>query len=371
MGKHGELFPMASLRKLSRSPFWYIRYRDVETAVWKDECLKLRHDSEKDTRAARREVMKRSAEEGLVGPTQGEEFSKWVPAYIAAHYTNARSLKRYQHVWERLDEWLRARRIRHPRELKYQHAGEYMADREADGVAHNTARMEVKFLSFLMSEAIRREFAERNSISLARITISAPKEKKELSDADILAARTAFQAEAPWMGRVFEILLHLGCRFAESSIPWERIDFKAGTIQIEDSKRKEGDPKKLFLAPLGAQLAAYLKPLAKKGERTVPPLTGEMNFRFNYRLKQACGATSHSCRVSFISRCHRAGLSETEAMRLVNHSTRMVHRIYSRMSIEDAKRSMLRVPSPPPPLPKTPAPTAGKSSARKKGTRAS
>lgn len=384
MGKHGEEWfmqwrcyttadfsIMASLRKLSRSPYWYVRYRDVETARWKDECLKLRHDSEKDTRAARREVIKRSSEEGMMGPVRGEDFAAWVPGYISAHYTNARSAKRYSHVWERLDEWLRGKRIRHPRELKYQHAGEYMAEREAAGAAHNTARMEVKFLSFVMREAIRREFADRNSIALARITLAAPKEKKELSDTDIQAAREAFKGEAAWMGRVFEILLHLGCRFAEASIPWERVDFKAGTIQIEDSKRREGDPKKLFLAPMGEQLAAYLKPLAKKRERTVPPLTGEMNFRFNYRLKQACGATSHSCRVSFISRCHRAGLSETEAMRLVNHSTRMVHRIYSRMSIDDARRAMLRVPAPPPPLQENTAPSAASSSARKKGTRSS
>ena len=362
---------MASLRKLARSPYWYIRYRDVETAVWKDECLKLRHDDAKETRSARREMIKRSSDEGLVGPVHGEEFSAWVPAYISSHYTNARSSKRYTHVWERLDEWLRENRIRHPRELKYQHAGEYLAHREAEGAAHNTARMEVKFLSFVMSEAIRREFADRNTIALKRIEIAAPREKKELSDDDIAGARAAFAKEAPWMGRVFEILIHLGCRFAEASIPWESVDFEAGTIQIADSKRKVGDPKKLFLAPLGDQLAAYLKPLAKPGERTVPPLSGEMNFRFNYRMKAACGATSHSCRVSFISRCHRAGLRETEAMRLVNHSTRMVHRIYSRMSIDDAKNSMRRVPAPPPPLPESPAPSGASSCDRKTGTQSS
>jgi hypothetical protein len=316
-------------------------------------------------------MIKRTSAEGMIGPTHGEEFSAWVPGYIASHYSNERSRKRYSHVWERLDEWLRRNKIRHPRELKYQHAGEYLEQREAGGAAHNTARMEVKFLSFLMAEAIRREFADRNAIALARISIDAPKEKKDLSDEDIEAARATFRDEAAWMGRVFEILLHLGCRFAEASIPWERVDFEAGTILIEDSKRQEGDPKKLFLAPLGQQLADYLRPLQKKGSRTVPPLTGEMNFRFNYRLKLACGATSHSCRVSFISRCHRAGLSETEAMRLVNHSTRAVHRIYSRMSIEDARKSLQRVPEPPPPLPENPEPNEGSSSDQKTDTRAS
>lgn len=368
MGKRGEVLGMASLRKLARSPFWYIRYRDVETGRWRDECLKLRCDDEKQTRAARREAIRRSSEEGMIAPTRGEEFAVWVPAYIAGHYTNPHSKKRYEHAWERLDEWLRARKIRHPRELKYQHSGEYMADRQSEGASHNTSRMEVKFLSFLMSEAIRREYADRNAISLTRITMAPPKEKKDLTDADIQAARAAFKDQAPWMGRVFEILIHIGCRFAEASIPWERVDFEASTILIEDSKRKPGDPKKMFLAPMSGQLGAYLKPLAKPGESTVPTLTGEMNFRFNYHLKKACGATSHSCRVSFISRCHRAGLSETEAMRLVNHSTRMVHRLYSRMSIEDARRSMLRVSAPPPPPPENPAPSEESSSDQKTDT---
>jgi len=348
---------MASLRKLARSPYWYVRFRDVETGRWKDECLKLRHDNDKDTRAARREVMKRTSDEALVGPTKGEEFSAWVPAYIRSHYRNERSRLRYEHVWERLDEWLRTKRVRHPMEVKYEHASEYMAWRKENGGKHNTARLEVKFLSFLIREAIRREYAVRNVIGLARIELTPAKEKKDFSDEDISAARAAFARNAGWMGVTFEILIHLGCRFAESSIPWERVDFDRKTIMIEDSKRQPEDPRKLFMVPMSDQLSAYLLPMREIGGRTVPPLTGEMNYRFNRVLKKACGATSHSCRVAFISRCHRAGLSESEAMRLVNHSTRMVHRIYSRMSIEDARRSMLRVPEPPPPLPKTPEPT--------------
>jgi hypothetical protein len=81
----------------------------------------------------------------------------------------------------------------------------------------------------------------------------------------------------------------------------------------------------------------------------VPRLTGEMNQRFNAVLKRAVGTTSHSLRVSFISRRHRAGLTEQQAMRLVNHSSRLVHRIYSRLNVDDAREAMQRVPLPPPP----------------------
>ena len=102
----------------------------------------------------------------------------------------------------------------------------------------------------------------------------------------------------------------------------------------------------------------------------MPRLTGEMNQRFNAVLKGAVGTTSHSLRVSFISRCHRAGLTEQQAMRLVNHSSRLVHRIYSRLNVEDARQAMQKVPLPPPPPveKRNPLPSARSSSVRKKGT---
>jgi hypothetical protein len=72
--------------------------------------------------------------------------------------------------------------------------------------------------------------------------------------------------------------------------------------------------------------------------------------------------------VSFISRCHRAGLTEQQAMRLVNHSSRLVHRIYSRLNVEDARLAMQKVPLPPsPPVEKrNPSPSARSSCVRKR-----
>ena len=85
-------------------------------------------------------------------------------------------------------------------------------------------------------------------------------------------------------------------------------------------------------------------------------------------MTETVGATSHSCRVTFISRCHRAGLSESEAMNLVNHSTRMIHRIYSRLNVEDARNALGRVPLLPPRPRGIRAPSAKSSSGRKKGS---
>ena len=125
-----------------------------------------------------------------------------------------------------------------------------------------------------------------------------------------------------------------------------RVDFDKKLIWIEDSKRDEGDPRKIYAVPMPDSLINYLLTL-KGQERTTQVLTREMNRTFTIVLKASTGATSHSLRVSFISRCHRAGLSEAQAMRLVNHSTRMVHRIYSRLSVDDARAAMAQVAPPP------------------------
>jgi hypothetical protein len=229
--------------------------------------------------------------------------------------------------------------------------------------------MEVKFLSFLMSEAIRRGHAETNGIALARIPLAIAKEKREITEKEITLARVELAKEPEWMATAFELQLHLGCRFSETRIPQERIDLRKMTIQVCDSKRQEGDPRKWFTTPINSQLLTFLKTITWYDGFTIPTIERTMNRDYNRAIgRAALGITSHCLRVSFISRCHRAGLSEHEAMRLVNHSTRMVHRLYSKLNVEDARSAMLKVPLPPPRKPEKRVPSAASSSSRKKGT---
>ncbi len=363
---------MAYLIQKKRSPFWYLRTRNLETGRWTEQCLKLRIDDPKDSAKALKEAAKSTTGEVVARPRRGENFSEWVPDFIASHYVKALTRERSLYFWRTIHVFLHENGLRHPREVKYEHAAAYMAWRKGDlgnNASHNTARNEVKFLAFLLNEAIRREFAERNPIALARIELALPKAKREIDDSEIVAARAEFAKEEAWMTTAFEILINLGCRFTEARIARSRINFENLTIQITDSKRDDLDPRKYFTAPISSQLAKFLKTVPFYDGFTLPPITKQMNRCFNRALNRAVGGvTSHCCRVSFISRCHRAGLSEHEAMRLVNHSTRMVHRLYSKLNVEDARSSMERVPLPPPLKPKKRAPSGGSSSSRKKGT---
>ena len=372
----GHYFFMAYLRKRKRSPFWYMRFRDLDSGLWREECTKLRHDDQKQSAQAHREMTKRTTAEGRVGPVEkGEDFSAWVPGYIEQHYSNPRTKLRSTYFWIQVGGWIAGKGLRHPRQLKYEHAALYMTERIAAGGSHNTAREEVKFLGFLMNEAIRREYAERNAIGLARIGKSPPKEKKELTDADIQETRRAFAKKrgirGSWMATTFELMIHLGCRFSETRIRRERIDWERQTIQMEDSKRNPDDPRKWFTSPMSEALGKFLKTITWHDGFTIPEFKGPrdrtMMRDFNAVMKETVGATSHSCRVTFISRCHRAGLSESEAMNLVNHSTRMIHRIYSRLNVEDARNALGRVPLLPPMPPGIHAPSEALSSGHKRG----
>jgi site-specific recombinase XerD len=353
---------MAYLTKRDRSPFWHLRYRNLETGVWVRENLKLRIDDAKETAAALKQAAKKSKEEAMVSPNRGDDFGEWVPAYIESHYLKIKTRQRAHHFWSNLQSWLLSQKIRHPRELEHEHAHQYMTWRKKAGASHNTARAEVKFLSFIMKEAIRKRIAERNVLGGEIIAKKPPKEKAELDDNDIHEARLKFLGSRPeekWCRVCFEILINLGCRFNEARIAKENINFKNLTILLVDSKRDENDPRKVFTVPMSQHLATFLQGIEWHDGFTLPEIVGgpdefrnnHANRKFNRILKRACGATSHSCRVTFITRCHRAGLSQAEAMRLVNHSTDLVHRIYSKLNVEDARRALLKVPALPPPLP--------------------
>ena len=340
---------MAYITRSKKSIYWDLRFRDLETGRWRSRSTRCRADDPKQTRAAQRMAEDASALEGKVGPDADGEFAAWALDYIRRHYDRAASQKRYEAAWMRILEWARLRGIRHPGHVRYEHASDFMDWRVKGGASHNTARLELKFLSFVLQEAMRRDLIQKNPIALAKVPRVPAKLKQDLDSADFQKARAAFSERntSPWMLTVFEICAHLGCRFREAELGRDDVDFETGVIWLTDSKRKAGDPRKRFSVPIPPSLDKHLRGVFLTRERTAPDLSwGEHNTRFNVTLKAATGATSHSLRVAFVTRCHRAGLNESQAMRLVNHSTRLVHAVYSRLSVNDAREAAARVMPP-------------------------
>jgi hypothetical protein len=349
LGTIGNKGGVASLRRNPRSPFWNLRYRDLDTGKWREKSTGLT-----DTRKAQRLAEKTSIEERRLSTVPNSPaFLVWVPGYLATHWrSQGDSRRRYGVAWQAIRTFLKAEGIIYPRQIKYAHGEAYIRWRKANPVhgrkvRHNTALLELKFLSQLVNEAIRLEFCESNPLLRLGIARTPPKIKPELTDAQIEHLRARLSGEPEWMRTCFEIALYTGCRFSECEIPMDNIDLAAGTIRLRDAKRGENDPRKNFTVPCHPKLRLMLIELNAKGAPVTFRTSRDKNGRINTFFRQ-CGvnASFHSLRVTFVTRCHRGGLSEAEAMRLVNHSSTLVHRIYSRLNVEDVRAAQARIPLP-------------------------
>lgn len=346
---------MASIRKHKRSPYWFLRRRDLDSGKWVEKSTGLRTDDAAQTRKAQRMADKATVDESRVGVrADSPAFAVWVPGYLVTHYDqqSPETKRRMTTAWQALRLFLNWRGIVYPRQVKYADAQEYLRWRNEEAVhgrfvGHNTALLELKFLSQLMTEAIRREFCEANPLTHLGVARAPQKAKPELSDEDIAKLRKGLVNQPDWMRIAVEIALYTGCRFNECAIEMRNIDLEKKVMRMRDSKRKETDPKKYFTVPIHPSLIPLFTSLKASGAERTCEISREKNWRIN-RLFKHCdvNATFHSLRVTFVTRCHRGGLSESEAMRLVNHSSKLVHAVYSRLNAEDARAAQARIPLP-------------------------
>ena len=338
---------MAHLKPRKKTPNWVLCARDPITGKWTEETLPLRRDSKTDTAKAQAIARKATSRERASKPLLNAQFAQWVDAFVENYYGNPNTLKRSQYYWNNIWQFLSERKLTHPHQIKYEHADEYLTQRKRSGACHNTARQELKFFSFIMQEALRREYTTSNPLALAKIPKQASKEKTDLNVVQLKAIRKKFKTKPLWMQTVLEICAHLGCRFSEAAFSKHDVDFRTNLIWFTDSKRRPTDPRKRYNVYLPPPLKKYLSKLFKTQELTVRSLSREQNRQFNKAMAQVVpGATSHSLRVAFITRCQREGLTEAQSMKLVNHSNQLVHKIYSKLNTDDLKAAAKRVPPP-------------------------
>jgi integrase len=338
---------MASLKPAPNTPNWVLSYRDLVTGEWKTRTLQLRRDSKTDTRKAEAIARKATADERRSKPLMAGQFAQWVDDYINFRYANENTRKRSEYCWAPLWRYLKEHKITHPQRVRYEHIQKYLTYRKEEGRAHNTARQELKFLSLLMDEAVKREYAFNNPLARVKIAREPSKVKPDLSESELRKIKAAFAKRPQWMQTVLAICAHTGCRISESSLHSSDVDFKRNLIHFRDSKKDHLHPRKHFSIPLPKGLKPVLKKLFKQQDQTVPPISREQNRLFNKAMSDVVeGATSHCLRVAFITRCQREGLPESASMKLVNHSDQLVHKIYSRLNVKDIATFAKRVPPP-------------------------
>ena len=336
----------ACLYRRARSPYWWIKPKQG-----KPRSTKLRHAVPSETKDARDLLAKEVGKEQITC-AEPERWDAWVPEFIEERYEESpKSKERYWLRWRAIRAFLIEHDIKYPRQLKFSTVTKYVTWRRkgslpahgVKGCGKNTAIGDVKFLSLVMKRAVQLEYAPGNPVTGLVLTKAKPKEKPEITDEHFALTVRALNAEPEWMRINFLICYYTGCRLREACVPLDCVDLANRFIHFPDTK---GD--KPFTVPLRDELLPLFSRLKQEGRKRafeMPGLPSKDFWQFFKRinLPQYC---VHCCRVTFITRGARAGIRKDDMMRLVNHASEEIHRIYQRFQPEDLREALNRVPLP-------------------------
>jgi len=344
---------MASIY-VKQGKYW-LKYLDPIEGRWKDKPTPLRFPA--DARKARQLKLETTAGE-LKHKTHKvryeERWNAWVPDYLRSRYASGKTYDRYSNSWTHLGGFLEEKGITVPAAWKAEHNAQYVTWKEDQGYSREVAIWDLGALAMLMNEAKRREFISAHKVSKSRIKRGDKAEKPALTDTQIAVLRTAL-AEAvadprnvtsknSWanLSLAFEIALHTGCRLAETSIPFNRINLERETITFLPKGGKDA----MFTAPIifptfKIWLIAIMDQRRRDDHSTTCDISSAASRDFG-RLCRKLGlkgpngekVTFHCLRVTFVTRAFEAGLSGEIVRKLVNHSDVIVNRLYQRFSIE-------------------------------------
>ena len=335
-----------SIYERPRSPYWWISYKDPIAGTRKHKATGHRVDSPMGRRKALDEAneLSRTAA-AYAGSNTSERWEKWVLDFLMIKYRGSpKSRVRATGAWSQWREYLMERKIVVPRALDYNGVMGFVAwrtgqkKRNGDPVSNNTAICDVRICSVVMQEAMRRGFVTSNPCARPGLSIDPAAEKPEISheeEAKIRAELPAFVAQDPvtfgHMPMSFEIAIHQGCRLRETEIPFSRIDFTRGTVTLNAKGGKR------FATLLHGALWPMLLARRDAGfpSSCVIPLLASKHWREFFDSVGMRHLSFHCTRVTVVTRLARAGVPMSKAMSFVGHSSRLVHRIYTRLQPGD------------------------------------
>lgn len=349
---------MASLYKRSGSPFWWIKYKTATGIVRQSTGYRIGIGTE--TRAAEKLRAQRTLEESDVTHAKpSEAWDAWVPNFFDLRYADSdRTLLRMNNAWRNLKMFLAERKIQFPRQLIREHCTEYMAWRKKPNksvgkyrAGHNTAQLEIKVLTIVMTEAVARKYAPFNPCRDLHIQRLKPKHLKPEITPDIAEMiRSKIETEPEPMRTFFrnsfDIASYHGARLSETHLdPMKHVEFYTRVVDgqpVESAKitfAAKGD--KTHTVMLHPKLFPLFKALRADGktetyEQPKSPAKEWFNFFTRHGIKKLLpNVTFHSTRVTVATRLARAGVSRKKAMDYMAHASTTVHDSYVRLQAED------------------------------------
>lgn len=330
---------MASSYTRNDSPFVWLRLKRPD-GTWQGINSGIRVD---DPDSARK-IKMRLAKEGVVEAAASASghtarFESWVPAFLSRHYANTLSLERAQNAWAALAVFLDWKGLLVPSQITHNSGHEYVEWRQhppkkcrVKARAKNTALLEVKILSVIMQEAVRRQWAAGNPLLRLGIRRDAPKEKQEITQDSLALIEASLKHEPQWMQDCWLVAMRQGCRLRAAAVPMDRIDEGVMSIVF----RNKGG--KLYAAPLHPDLLGLVARRRAEGAEVLvdlPKMPSKAWHSFFKRLGMEGRISFHSTRVTVITKFARAGVVMAQAMSYVGHASATVHRIYQKLQPPD------------------------------------
>jgi hypothetical protein len=261
----------------------------------------------------------------------------------------------YRAAWKRLQLWLADANLNNPVNVTREAALGYLTWRAKHGGSRNTAALELKMLTRVLGEAVRRGYVATNVAWKLGVKRTPPKAKRpwtneELSRVDaVLKDRDRYG----WLRVTFLLGRYQAARLRQCDVPLEgiRLDQATPTIYYPTPK---GGTERAFSQPIDTRLLPELRELVAHRQAAgyttlceLPRFGASLTWRRFLDGLGIHGVSHHALRVTWITNAALAGIHESVPKRFVNHASSEIHRIYQRFSGEDIALQLARLQEPP------------------------
>lgn len=336
----------------NKSPFYYISYTCPKRLKRVHEATPFRLDDPKGERKA----YLLAAEKGegatiMMSGAKVERFDVWVLPWLELQYRNSPKTKlRYKGAWLKWRDFLRQEaKVDVPRALSYEHVRRFHEWRTSQVkpsgriVSTNTALCDIKTMQAIMSEAIRRGFADDNPCKRIGINKDPARKAHRLTPEELALIEEKLPlwiAEKPeersWMMTAYTIARYQGCRLRETRLNLKsQVDLRARQITFI-AKGSNGKPH-VFPTMMHEKVRPLLESLvAKKQAYSLEfPVCPSVYWRKFFDSVGLTNAWFHCLRSTVATELAVGGAPISLAMRYMGHAKEAIHQAYQDINARD------------------------------------
>ena len=333
---------MASIYRRKDSPWFWIRCK-TRDGQWTAKPTRYRTDNTLHRAKAMEEALRLSIQE----KTRADNDHSWVTDIIRSHPVAESTRWHYRNSWRHLSRFMDEMGLTlHEFTPAEAHAyiGWRLSIRRTNGkpVCRNLALDDLKALKWIQRMGRLHGRLTTTAMMDWRTRRDPVRKRPIFTDDEILRVRRMLDAhpDKEWMRTCFEIGYHTGCRLRETRLEMRLVDLQAGTITFPTPK---GGQKQAYTIPIPTGLRALLTKIKATGRPFAFNWPGcgtkvSQEWRRMLNLAGLPSHTFHSLRTTRVTNLRKAGVPQSAAMRLVNHSSTLVHELYQRHFVEDLRQ---------------------------------